>query len=110
MNRFLFAVVLILLIGPANAQIKSVQNVEFLESSYLVTNDAVIVKYIKDKDIPFKIYDYATRSVFVYFGEGENKALSTLSFSEIAPDEIAHVNEIGCANAPLNNAFRRFCK
>ena len=96
--------------GSSYAQIKAAKNVEFNESSYVVSDSAVFVYFIKGQSLPYKIYDFSTQAVYVYFGGDRKKQLATHEFASLAQGEIEYILKIGCDNTPLNSGFRRFCK
>ncbi len=109
-SLFVASFFVVLFAGVSYAQIKSVKNIEFNESSYVVSDSAVFVYFLKGRDAPYKIYDFSTRAVYVYFGGGEGKQLATHNFSSLAQGEVDHIRKIGCDGAPLSGSFRRFCK
>ena len=106
-----FLITLVCYIGSihsAFAQIKS-QDAESVKSRYVVTDSSVFEYFIEEQGLPYKICDFSTRNVYVYFGNEKNFLVSH-SFSDLDQDELMYIIKIGCNSAPLSSGFRRFCK
>lgn len=115
MNHFIISlcltVILVLGLGvPVSAQIKkSGRDITSVNSRYVVTDSAVFEFFLGTQDIPFKIYDFSTRSIYVDFG-GNDIPVAVHSFDKLAPGEIEYILDIGCGGTKLSGGFRRFCK
>lgn len=96
-----------LMTGNAMAQQGSTRSVANADSQYVVTDTAVIVYYQEGKAVPYKVYDYSTRQVYVYLGSDQGFAHS---FTELAPEETSYILQTVCTDVQLTNKFKRFCK
>ncbi len=108
-NVFAFFIVLFVLAGSFSvlAQIRPSKNIQAVESVYLIADSAIIEYLVSGKSIPYKIYDFSTRYVYVYFGD--NEAPVVVSFGEIGGPEISYIRQKGCSGIQPNDAFQRFC-
>ena len=109
MRISIFIAVFVVIAFPVLAQIKTSDNVEAVESAYTITDSAIIVRFVKGSDAPYKIYDFSTRAVYVYFGSGKNKGVVSHDFADLVEAEIAYILNLGCGVSRPNNDFKRFC-
>jgi len=114
--RFVFLTLLIvtgcLVSAPAvRAQTESFHPVDQSDSRYVVTDSAVFVYYMEHEKAPYKVYDFSTRSVYVYFGDNEDaRQLAVHSFGDMASAEISYILDNACDNVSLSSPFKRFCQ
>ncbi len=107
----LFVCALLVLPQVSLAQIKSVTDVDTINSRYVVTDSAVIEFLLRKDDGPLKVYDFSTRHVYVQLSQdGDDQIVKAIAFSDMDEAEVDFIRKIGCDDAALSDSFRRFCK
>lgn len=61
------------------------------------------------KDYPYKMYDFSTRHVYVFFGGNDGKSIVEHSFDTLYKGEMERALSIGCDASSLSRDFKRFC-
>lgn len=96
--------------GPSFAQNLPIKNTETIETRYVVTDDAVFVYYRKDQEMPYKLYDFSTQHVYVYFSNRYGENFAVHEFAKLNNAELLYVKKRACGSSGLSGAFQRFCK